>query len=169
MSWISLCYNLTYQIKRRPASSVPIRASESPSTVASAPTQTPGDTRGWGLGVLRERRDTEISVQWENNWDRIKTMPTLCYLPLSDSVNTCRVEPEAEWQEVTTLDLDTPTTAWISPSRSSTCKRLEHDRILCTWTRNTQLCLISETQNSWFLHAQLIKTSGEVLWTLTSV
>lgn len=35
----------------------------------------------------------------------------LCYLPPSDNVNTCIVEPDAEYEELTTLDLGTPTTA----------------------------------------------------------
>lgn len=54
------------------------------------------------------------------------------YLLLSDSVNTCSVEPAAEYEELTTLDLGTPTTAWMTPSHSSTCERLEHDSILQT-------------------------------------
>ena len=62
-------------MKSRPTSSVPIRASESPSTGARAPTQTPGDTRGWELGVLRETWDTEKSEQSESSWERMKTSP----------------------------------------------------------------------------------------------
>lgn len=133
-----ICYSLAYQMNKRPPSSVPIRASESPSTGARAPTQTPGDARGWELGVLRERWDYVISEQCYNNWMRENITPALCYLSLSDSINTCRVEPwEAEWEEVTTLDLDTPTTAWTSPSQSDSCERLEHDSSLCTRTTHT--------------------------------
>lgn len=54
------------------------------------------------------------------------------YLLLSDSINTCKVDPVAEWEEVTTLDLDMHTTAWTMPSQTGICMRLEHDRILCT-------------------------------------
>lgn len=59
------------------------------------------------------------------------------YLPLSDSVNNRRAEPDAERDKVTTLDLDTPTTAWTKPSHSDTCERLEHDSILFTRTRTS--------------------------------
>ena len=58
MTW--LCPNLAYQTKTRPPSSMPIRASESPSTGARAPTQTPGDTRGRELGALWDRNETEM-------------------------------------------------------------------------------------------------------------
>lgn len=58
----------------------------------------------------------------------------MCYLPLSDSVNTCKAEPDAECAEVTTLDLDTATTVWTKPSQSDTCERPEHDSTLLTRT-----------------------------------
>lgn len=58
----------------------------------------------------------------------------LCYLPLSDSVNTRNAEPDAECVEVTTLDLDTATTVCTKPSQRDTCERLEHDSTLLTRT-----------------------------------
>lgn len=51
------------------------------------------------------------SVQYEDKGDRVKKNQDAHYLPLSDSANTCRVEPEAECDEVTTRDLDKPTAA----------------------------------------------------------
>lgn len=124
--------NPTYQTKRCPPSSVPIRASESSSTGARAPTQTPGDARGWQLKELKETRHWNVSVGTVTGTWRRYPQPHL--LP-SDSVNTCRVEPVAEWDEVTTRDLYKPTTTCMIPSHMSVSVRLQHDSNLSTHTQ----------------------------------
>lgn len=83
----------------------------------------------------RERWSGDGAATWEKKHHRQPAW----YLPLSDTVNTRRAEPDAERDKVTTLDLDTPTTAWTKPSHSDTCERLEHDSILFTRTAHLQI------------------------------
>lgn len=99
----------------------------------------------------RERWDTFKSEQCDNNWGSVKTNIIWCYLQLSESMNTCSVEPDAECSEEMTLELDTPTTAWTKPWHRSTWEGLEHESILFTRTIHVsfQQQWSSPNRNSW--------------------
>lgn len=121
----------SYQIKRRPPSSVPTRASGRPSTGARALTQTSGAARCWGCMGLAERGES-IPGQSGSNGEEQQVVSR--YRQLSESVKSCSVEPAAECSEQTTLQADRATTAWTRPWQRSVWERLELDSILLTTT-----------------------------------
>lgn len=91
-----------------------------------------------------DRSETVKCVQWEDTREETVPQP---YLLLSGSVNTCRVEPVAEWEEVTTRDLYEPTTTCMTPLQSSISVRLRHDNILST---NIQTKTLSSSFFLWW-------------------